>query len=168
MGGVANSLHNFNSIKVRLKLYDRINIIIFQTLFQFHKGTIKTSDILAVPSPLDVFQFHKGTIKTPLGIVSFPLILIFQFHKGTIKTLVLTEHYLHQSHFNSIKVRLKLKQDLIEDYMTPLFQFHKGTIKTKLDAIPKGWIYRFQFHKGTIKTMKAWKNIMRFCLISIP
>ena len=59
-------------------------------------------------SSLSIFQFHKGTIKTGL---SFRYLLkegIFQFHKGTIKTInkyVISDQKIH---FNSIKVRLKL------------------------------------------------------------
>ena len=32
--------------------------------FQFHKGTIKTLDLLINNDDLSKFQFHKGTIKT--------------------------------------------------------------------------------------------------------
>ena len=33
--------------------------------FQFHKGTIKTSDGFLLNGDPSRFQFHKGTIKTP-------------------------------------------------------------------------------------------------------
>ena len=37
------------------------------TSFQFHKGTIKTVETLAMEYEVDiVFQFHKGTIKTQI------------------------------------------------------------------------------------------------------
>ena len=32
--------------------------------FQFHKGTIKTLQLIIIIIHLLVFQFHKGTIKT--------------------------------------------------------------------------------------------------------
>ena len=34
------------------------------TLFQFHKGTIKTDVVDKMTNGITVFQFHKGTIKT--------------------------------------------------------------------------------------------------------
>ena len=33
-------------------------------LFQFHKGTIKTGELLGAYAGKGIFQFHKGTIKT--------------------------------------------------------------------------------------------------------
>ena len=61
----------FNSIKVRLKRYIRLRRRHY-SLFQFHKGTIKTdyySNCLSQP----LFQFHKGTIKTRLASVNADL-----------------------------------------------------------------------------------------------
>ena len=55
------------------------------SLFQFHKGTIKTSTSF-VYTPKNLFQFHKGTIKTNVGADIAQGITRFQFHKGTIKT----------------------------------------------------------------------------------
>ena len=56
---------HFNSIKVRLKPLPNWAGDRYLSLFQFHKGTIKTGgwwcSSVAVVSP---FQFHKGTIKT--------------------------------------------------------------------------------------------------------
>ena len=57
-------LLHFNSIKVRLKLNSE-----YQN--QFHAS---------------IFQFHKGTIKTYFNVSRLLLPWIFQFHKGTIKT----------------------------------------------------------------------------------
>ena len=34
------------------------------SLFQFHKGTIRTGGALGIASSLVGFQFHKGTIRT--------------------------------------------------------------------------------------------------------
>ena len=77
--------HDFNSIKVRLKLL---------VLTSFKKHT-------------DKFQFHKGTIKTIDAGTAHYIELIFQFHKGTIKTRNFLKFRNHQQDFNSIKVRLK-------------------------------------------------------------
>ena len=76
----------FNSIKVRLK--------------HEHQKEQKKSNTL--------FQFHKGTIKTCICSVRVWIYLEFQFHKGTIKTVCCLEHFLQKVYFNSIKVRLKL------------------------------------------------------------
>ena len=56
------------------------------------------------------------------------------------------------SHFNSIKVRLKLEVGSQFSVTDAEFQFHKGTIKTINPYFALGNIQRFQFHKGTIKT----------------
>ena len=80
----------FNSIKVRLKRKfpkrDKFGTIIFQ----FHKGTIKTSEAKRMANYVYKFQFHKGTIKTQQPVVSD----------------------LQGQYFNSIKVRLKLATEL--------------------------------------------------------
>ena len=76
-----------------------------------------------------VFQFHKGTIKTSISRIKKRLIARFQFHKGTIKTPHRLLSYMILSYFNSIKVRLK-PISLYSDMASKQFQFHKGTIKT--------------------------------------
>ena len=75
----------FNSIKVRLKL-NRVLAHNYLTLFQFHKGTIKTQGGRGSGRSLRRFQFHKGTIKTSMNVAHTDRITRFQFHKGTIKT----------------------------------------------------------------------------------
>ncbi len=77
---------HFNSIKVRLKLYFLILLKITYKQFQFHKGTIKTSNHPPSTEAREGFQFHKGTIKTMLRAGYIESIRPFQFHKGTIKT----------------------------------------------------------------------------------
>ena len=57
-------------------------------MFQFHKGTIKTSSDRSLQRSEYLFQFHKGTIKTKLNAeIKELLARAFQFHKGTIKTI---------------------------------------------------------------------------------
>ena len=58
-----NPFGNFNSIKVQLKLTDDVHERIMAQ-FQFHKGTIKTSETQSRTIAAVRFQFHKGTIKT--------------------------------------------------------------------------------------------------------
>ena len=55
--------HDFNSIKVQLKLPEASPLIL-APIFQFHKGTIKTYLEVMQDEAFDKFQFHKGTIKT--------------------------------------------------------------------------------------------------------
>ena len=98
--------HNFNSIKVRLKL-QLIKSERRTQIFQFHKGTIKTNNDKTWCKDAHPFQFHKGTIKTCLTPYK-RVLLVFQFHKGTIKT-------------GSSGGYAKIGSS---------FQFHKGTIKT--------------------------------------
>ena len=102
-------LLDFNSIKVQLRHA-------YETVFFYFPA---------------LFQFHKGTIKTTAGGGLINANFIFQFHKGTIKTHNIANYALPQSHFNSIKVQLRLAccSNIISRYK---FQFHKGTIKTTL------------------------------------
>ena len=97
---------NFNSIKVQLKP-PKGQALRKVLIFQFHKGTIKTScdtcrlllrtyfnsiKVQLKPQALQpgvqtrLFQFHKGTIKTHLCFRLRCNRNPFQFHKGTIKT----------------------------------------------------------------------------------
>ena len=53
----------FNSIKVRLELSVSPEAD-YNSLFQFHKGTIRTQRCIAEEPFTNEFQFHKGTIRT--------------------------------------------------------------------------------------------------------
>ena len=66
---------NFNSIKVQLKLNTTLSYC-FDAEFQFHKGTIKTEDVVRYSLVITLFQFHKGTIKTKVFSFSWSKILI--------------------------------------------------------------------------------------------
>ena len=107
---VHSCFHHFNSIKVRLKHSSNI-LTTLMNLFQFHKGTIKTLYRSFCTFALVEFQFHKGTIKTPHRNRCLCDSSQFQFHKGTIKTIDVVFLIIDvESHFNSIKVRLKLSR----------------------------------------------------------
>ena len=121
------------------------------SIFQFHKGSIKTVSFstaganllnfnsikvrlrlgcrfVVVDWPMR-FQFHKGSIKTVVPSFARLKQLKFQFHKGSIKTRKVLQLFRMQPHFNSIKVRLRPSiQSKIAKMST--FQFHKGSIKT--------------------------------------
>ena len=121
------------------------------SIFQFHKGTIRTGE-----EPSRLIELNNfNSIKVRLEPTSFSCEareaynfnsikvrlehgggnhcfgrLLFQFHKGTIRTLLeIADAAQMPFYFNSIKVRLELleKQEGIE---IEEFQFHKGTIRT--------------------------------------
>ena len=54
------------------------------------------------------FQFHKGTIRTTDVQRQIEQTNLFQFHKGTIRTICLNDYYKLNRNFNSIKVQLEL------------------------------------------------------------
>ena len=88
----------------------RARRFLHSALFQFHKGTIRTSYPSINTARKTKFQFHKGTIRTPQLVVTSTTACAFQFHKGTIRTLqVITfESQYFDKDFNSIKVQLEL------------------------------------------------------------
>ena len=102
-----------------------------RTLFQFHKGTIRT---LFTPG-FRAFRMYFNSIKVRLELIPADGRIgsaTFQFHKGTIRT--------HQSNLHAY---------------TNEFQFHKGTIRTGIAGQDEPEFLIFQFHKGTIRTISA-------------
>ena len=96
----------FNSIKVRLEL------------IADHSFEGKT-----------VFQFHKGAIRTDLLGTAVAVLGRFQFHKGAIRTSVTQFGNTQSTNFNSIKVRLEHIY-----YNTPLFRSYDfNSIKVRLE-----------------------------------
>ena len=85
----------FNSIKVRLEHAIRHTHDI-PAKFQFHKGTIRTTEI---EHKLVIF-LHFNSIKVRLELRLASLILLaelFQFHKGTIRThKICNDHYTYR------------------------------------------------------------------------
>ena len=71
------------------------------------------------------------------------------------------------AYFNSIKVQLKLLQEICNSKYGHLFQFHKGTIKTEQANTYNVDYMSFQFHKGTIKTRYKPQRLTAQ-IISIP
>ena len=118
----------FNSIKVRLNRLTCGRVEGLDTLFQFHKGTIKPGKHYDDQTLAHLFQFHKGTIKPRRKELEDDTSGLFQFHKGTIKPFNSFNASCFCASFNSIKVRLN--QESREVFINNvLFQFHKGTIK---------------------------------------
>ncbi len=130
---------HFNSIKVQLEHLIFLRRYLPDLVFQFHKGTIRTSTLLNRLNAVLAFQFHKGTIRTITRLIS------------DIPTI----------NFNSIKVQLE--HDRVHHVVYALsFQFHKGTIRTCL-SMCEGYQYSpFQFHKGTIRTTSIERSLNTF------
>ena len=103
-------LTHFNSIKVRLKQVGLARYLL-AILFQFHKGTIKTCRTVDAIADARKFQFHTGTIRTVRAYLLMRHDFLFQFHKGTIKTCLGQHAVVKLDYFNSIKVRLKPKNE---------------------------------------------------------
>ena len=77
------------------------------SIFQFHKGTIRTASTVSLALRKCKFQFHKGTIRTQKGDNNSVICILFQFHKGTIRTKMVLSPLWDIQYFNSIKVRLE-------------------------------------------------------------
>ena len=142
---------NFNSIKVRLEhvMRDIRNIL---EQFQFHKGTIRTSekaytlktdpDFNSIKVRLEQSysigteeDFNFNSIKVRLEhfigssyIYEAPT---FQFHKGTIRTLIERRQLEIKTHFNSIKVRLEPIYSQRKHYLSCDF----NSIKVRLELL---------------------------------
>ena len=105
--------------------------------FQFHKGTIRTQNIIKMGYDNQLFQFHKGTIRTfcsKLTTVPFK----FQFHKGTIRTFCsFSGIILRLFHFNSIKVQLE--RWLLQNSLQSSYYFN--SIKVQLEPSDSFLLY---------------------------
>ena len=78
-----------------------------KNLFQFHKGTIRTTNWRIVASVYADFNSIKVQLELEFLIIQIRLIP-FQFHKGTIRTSSTVHTIDSVLHFNSIKVQLEL------------------------------------------------------------
>ena len=76
---------NFNSIKVRLEHASDFVIPELDSIFQFHKGTIRTEQGLWTNEKSRNFNSIKVRLELSMPLVE-KLFLLFQFHKGTIRT----------------------------------------------------------------------------------
>ena len=121
-------------------------------IFQFHYGTIKSSNTPVCSSGRKRFQFHYGTIKRQRNLLSVvwvqyfnstmvrlkvvgqePAIELakFQFHYGTIKSVATWNTLCPLWNFNSTMVRLKAGEPSTRTPCISVFQFHYGTIKRR-------------------------------------
>ena len=119
----------FNSIKVRLELIDE-DTKETVTIFQFHKGTIRTWWCLMS----SVWWCHFNSIKVRLEPAEKFYKAVSHLDFNSIKVrlehspLLMVVRTL--TYFNSIKVRLEQGYVRLDDGEM-LFQFHKGTIRTQ-------------------------------------
>ena len=103
-------LQNFNSIKVRLKQLPSFPADNDLSYFNSIKVRLKHIGCVAL-QVVTVFQFHKGTIKTFLFSSIFRKITHFNSIKVRLKRSPSTTNTANH-YFNSIKVRLKLAQHI--------------------------------------------------------
>ena len=156
----------FNSIKVRLNRLTCGRVEGLDTLFQFHKGTIKPGKHYDDQTLAHLFQFHKGTIKPRRKELEDDTSGLFQFHKGTIKPFNSFNASCFCASFNSIKVRLN--QESREVFINNvLFQFHKGTIKPDLFRLHYRPYARFNSIKVRLNRHQLRYTHPAF-LVSIP
>ena len=121
-------------------------------LFQFHNGSIKTSQDFLFSHYLLCFNSTMVQSKLFLNKFLFLAAVQFQFHNGSIKTEYSKITEIFNFSFNSTMVQSKLFSFFFFKFLYFLFQFHNGSIKTQMK---KGiWAVEcvFQFHNGSIKT----------------
>ena len=70
------SVNNFNSIKVRLEQTFYISDKLTLSLFQFHKGAIRTDVSARNLFTAKIFQFHKGAIRTQYSSIEYDFCFI--------------------------------------------------------------------------------------------
>ena len=101
--------NRFNSTVVRLKASESKKTTAMTYMFQFHSGSIKST------------QNNRNQGHNPR----------FQFHSGSIKSKMVLHINQQASSFNSTVVRLKaIKQATIYS-SAKRFQFHSGSIKSE-------------------------------------
>ena len=141
----------FNSIKVRLRQCSSVQINL-TTLFQFHKGTIKTAILCISHEHRNCFNSIKVRLRLAAAAPIPAYWPWFQFHKGTIKTTLKSSVWrFYTKGFNSIKVRLRQETSLA--IIEPCCCFNSIKVRLRrVHSTREGSFILFQFHKGTIKT----------------
>ena len=141
--------------------------VLIYALFQFHKGTIKTKRPGWDGATCPHFNSIKVRLKLGLRQNIADKVALFQFHKGTIKTDAFnTSTADRKTDFNSIKVRLKQKEELFSSCPDE-FQFHKGTIKTDNSCLARTFHRNFNSIKVRLKRPFSSAHVY-FTNISIP
>ena len=97
------------------------------------------------------FQFHKGTIKTIDPKLSKRVFDNFNSIKVRLKLRNVVKEEVCKADFNSIKVRLKLDSLHYDSEAKRNFNSIKVRLKPSYKFVSAS-VFQFQFHKGTIKT----------------
>ena len=141
---------NFNSIKVQLELLLKERALA-STVFQFHKGTIRTR--LPTVSSRSTLNFNSIKVQLERQQLHFRRQDRRNFNSIKVQLEPFTEKSAGglQSNFNSIKVQLE-PWSAQRPSLGSRFQFHKGTIRTLSTFFAFFGCDLFQFHKGTIRT----------------
>ena len=175
-----------HSIKVRLEL-SILGINYYHSIFQFHKGAIRTVQGLGAFRSVSYFNSIKVRLerifwesisrsKSYFNSIKVRLEheqgqrsgwrLVFQFHKGAIRTSFPPPKYRLPLNFNSIKVRLELTLCHLRLELQK-FQFHKGAIRTLLISIPSVFLFHFNSIKVRLEHPSSGRS--GYCSrISIP
>ena len=151
----------FNSIKVQLEL----RVPFFSLLPLPHFNSIKVQLELSSSTSHTcnrIFQFHKGTIRTSFILLGPSLVMYFNSIKVQLEPVSVTLNWEPTSNFNSIKVQLELRPSELSRSSQISFQFHKGTIRTTEPRDGTGCQNQFQFHKGTIRTSRFFRACSLF------
>ena len=120
-------------------------------LFQFHKGTIRTSTCWLSIASFSRFQFHKGTIRTRQLGLQRPCEPNFNSIKVQLEPMPPITLMTENRNFNSIKVQLELTHKNSNNDS----ERHFNSIKVQLEhqcQEDNYYLFQFQFHKGTIRT----------------
>ena len=121
--------HRFNSMKVRLKQKETVNVQVVLPRFNSMKVRLKRVGELNA-TLCTQFQFHEGPIKTSSCTLWHRPPPSFNSMKVRLKPSTLDSSASLAAGFNSMKVRLKPMQRA-ESHSRTLFQFHEGPIKTR-------------------------------------
>ena len=100
----------------------------FDSILVRLKGTTRTTTL----TPRPEFRFHTGSIKSNATQQAKFLAIEFRFHTGSIKREALrAARTLTFSSFDSILVRLKVRNRALFMIGVSTFRFHTGSIKSK-------------------------------------
>ena len=100
-----------------------------KSIFQFHKGTIKTCEDPRKTLRVQNFNSIKVQLRRSVYRSIGSQMVYFNSIKVQLRPLLERQRLYTDADFNSIKVQLRLDSNASTEN-AELFQFHKGTIKT--------------------------------------
>ena len=137
---------------VRLKVDNTVSLIVCETMFQFHNGSIKSAKFNSKTALLARFQFHNGSIKSMQAFGPKQRKISFNSTMVRLKGDDPGDHASCAEGFNSTMVRLKGYLSYSPNLISMKFQFHNGSIKSQLIPESLNPTLKFQFHNGSIKS----------------